>query len=273
MPATPISVRNYSSTSLPTQITTTVDNQLTTTNIPVRATAGYPAAPFTGCFERNTPNQEFVLVTAVPDGNHFTVVRGYDSTPAVQHLAPATFEHCVGAVDYREANWHHTDATRDDHPQYLLTSGLRPSTGLQVFNGGITVPNINGATNFNTVPTVPGYPTALNQVANKQYVDQCPHNVIGYAGYVPQFVWADWAAHTTDANGYFNVTFQQPFGYPTANGICDFLIFSLFTAGGYIVVTTAATRTGAQGRVIIASSGAAGPNLSITVSYFGMGHG
>jgi hypothetical protein len=126
--ATPIAVRNYSSTALPTQISTNIDNQLTTTNIPVVSTSGYPPAPFTGCFERNTINQEFVLVTGVPDGFHFIVVRGYDGTPPVQHLAPATFEHCVGAIDYREANWHHTDTTRDDHLQYVPANGSRPFT-------------------------------------------------------------------------------------------------------------------------------------------------
>jgi hypothetical protein len=136
--ATTFMARNYSSTSLPTQVSTNIDNQLTTTNIPVQSTAGFPPVPFTGCFERNTPNQEFVLTTGVPDGNHFTVVRGYDGTPPSQHLAPATFEHCVGAIDYREANQHHTNPALDDHIQYLRTDGSRPSTGLQAFPSGIS---------------------------------------------------------------------------------------------------------------------------------------
>jgi hypothetical protein len=127
--ATPILARNYSNTTLPTQLTANIDNQLSTTNIPVASTASYPLAPFTGCFERNTPNQEFVLVTAIPDLNHFTVVRGYDGTPPSQHFAPATFEHAVGSIDYRDANWHHTDTSRDDHLQYALTNGTRAFTG------------------------------------------------------------------------------------------------------------------------------------------------
>lgn len=127
--ATPILARNYSNTTLPTSLTANVDNQLSTTNIPVASTSTFPPAPFTGCFERNTPNQEFVLVTAVPDLNHFTVVRAYDGTPPVQHLAPATFEHAVGSIDYRDANWHHTDTIRDDHLQYVLTNGTRAFTG------------------------------------------------------------------------------------------------------------------------------------------------
>jgi hypothetical protein len=137
MPTTYLA-RSFSSTTLPTPLSTNIDNQLTTTNIPVRATAGFPVPPFTGCFERNTPNQEFVLCTAIVDSTHFTVVRGYDGTPPSQHLAPATFEHCVGAIDYREANQHHTNTGQDDHTQYLLTSGTRPSTGLQAFPSGVS---------------------------------------------------------------------------------------------------------------------------------------
>jgi hypothetical protein len=135
--ATPISVRNYLNTTPPTNLTANIDNSLSTTNIPVASTAGYPTPPFTGCFERNTSNQEFALCTNVVDANHFTVVRGYDGTPPVGHLAPATFEHCTGAIDYREANQHHTDTTRDDHLQYALANGSRAITGLQTFNAGI----------------------------------------------------------------------------------------------------------------------------------------
>jgi hypothetical protein len=146
--ATPISARNFSNTTLPTQLSANIDNQLTTTNIPVQSTANYPPVPFTGCFERNTINQEFCLVTTIPDANHFTVVRGYDGTPPVQHLAPAVFEHCVGAIDYREANWHNTDTTRDDHLQYALTNGSRPITGLQTFQAGLSTPFVAVAGNF-----------------------------------------------------------------------------------------------------------------------------
>jgi hypothetical protein len=134
----PITVRNYSNTTPPTNLTANIDNALTTTNIPVASTAGYPVVPFTGCFERNTNNQEFVLCTNIVDANHFSVVRAYDGTPAVQHLAPATFEHCTGAIDFREANQHHTDITRDDHLQYVLANGSRAITGLQAFNAGIS---------------------------------------------------------------------------------------------------------------------------------------
>jgi hypothetical protein len=157
--ATPIAVRNYSSTTLPTQITTNIDNQLSTTNIPVVSTAGYPPTPFTGCFERNTPNQEFVLCTGIPDGYHFIVVRGYDGTPPVQHLAPATFEHCVGAIDYREANWHHTDTTRDDHLQYVPANGSRPFTAPMLAPG--VAANLTG-TSGRYVGTTHGAPTGTS---------------------------------------------------------------------------------------------------------------
>jgi hypothetical protein len=134
---TPITARNYLNTTPPTNLTANIDNALTTTNIPVASTAGYPTPPFTGCFERNTSNQEFALCTNVVDANHFTVVRAYDGTPPVAHVAPATFEHCTGAIDFREANQHHTDITRDDHLQYVLANGSRAITGLQTFSAGI----------------------------------------------------------------------------------------------------------------------------------------
>jgi hypothetical protein len=166
--ATPILARNYSNTALPTNLTATVDNQLSTTNIPVASTATYPPAPFTGCFERNTINQEFVLVTAIPDLNHFTVVRGYDGTPPVQHLAPATFEHAVGSIDYRDANWHHTDTSRDDHLQYPLTNGSR------AFTGPVSAPAY-GATMTGTsgryVGITNGAPTAGTYLANDYAAD------------------------------------------------------------------------------------------------------
>jgi hypothetical protein len=151
----PITVRNYSNTTPPTNLTANIDNALTTTNIPVASTAGYPVVPFTGCFERNTNNQEFVLCTNIVDANHFSVVRAYDGTPAVQHLAPATFEHCTGAIDFREANQHHTDTTRDDHLQYVLANGSRAITGLQTFSSGLSAQTvaISGFPSYSYMPT------------------------------------------------------------------------------------------------------------------------
>jgi hypothetical protein len=167
---TAISARNYNNTAPPTNLTANIDNALTTTNLPVTSTAGYPPTPFTGCLERNTLQQEFVLVTNVIDANHFNVVRGYDGTPAVNHLAAATFEHCSGAIDFREANQHHTDTTRDDHLQYVPINGSRAITGQQVFNAGISAqtlalagfPGANIATRYvgGTGPAVQGPPGA-----------------------------------------------------------------------------------------------------------------
>jgi hypothetical protein len=170
---TGIAVRNFSNTAPVTNLTAPIDNALTTTNIPVTSTAGFPPVPFTGCMDRNTATQEFVLVSSVIDANHFLVIRGYDSTPAVAHNivpAPATFEHCTGAIDFREANQHHTDSTRDDHLQYANLSGVRPFIGQQTFNAGINAqtlalsgfPGSNIATRYvgGTGPTAQGPPGA-----------------------------------------------------------------------------------------------------------------
>lgn len=144
---TAIAARNFLNTSPPTNLTANIDNQLTTTSIPVSSTAGYPTPPFTGCMERNTANQEFVLVTNTPDPNHFTVVRGYDGTTPVAHQAPATFEHCTGAIDFREANEHHTDSSRDDHPQYMNSSGARHDLSARHLVGTSLLAGTPGASN------------------------------------------------------------------------------------------------------------------------------
>lgn len=170
MPPALISARNYNNTAPPTNLTNNIDNSVNTTNIPVGSTSGYPPVPFTGCLERNTQNQEFVLVTSTPDTNHFIVVRGYDGTPPVQHFFGATFEHTTGAIDFREANQHHTDTTRDDHLQYVPVNGSRAITGVQSFSSGIVAqylqlagfPGANIQTRYvgGTGPAAPGPPGA-----------------------------------------------------------------------------------------------------------------
>jgi microcystin-dependent protein len=59
--------------------------------------------------ERGTPNEEVALVTAIPDGTHFTATRGYDGTTAKAHAINMPVEHCVASIDYDEANAHIND--------------------------------------------------------------------------------------------------------------------------------------------------------------------
>lgn len=122
---TPILARNFSNTATPTTLTNALTSSATV--VSVASLSNYPTAPYTACIERNTTNQEVVLVnsynTATPGTTSLTyagtntvnVTRGYDTTPAIAHIAGVTFEESTSAIDYREANEHHTDTTRDDH--------------------------------------------------------------------------------------------------------------------------------------------------------------
>jgi microcystin-dependent protein len=110
--------RNYVNTTQPTSLTGAADDN--DTSLTVASTAGFPTVPFTIGIERGDPaNEEVCLVTAVPNGTTFTVTRGYDGTDAVAHDAGVAVEHCVIALDYRDANAHIYDTGRDDHTQYL----------------------------------------------------------------------------------------------------------------------------------------------------------
>lgn len=121
---TPILARNFSNNATPTTLASNVAATDTTVN--GVSISNWPTAPFTACIARNTPEQEFLLVNSyVGSGgtasatyagnNSVNVTRGYNNTTAVAHLAGLTFEHTTGAIDYQEANEHHTDTTRDDH--------------------------------------------------------------------------------------------------------------------------------------------------------------
>jgi microcystin-dependent protein len=99
-----MSIRNFNNTSPPQVLTDSVDNSSGTTALIVGSTSGYPTPPFTLGLERGTTNQEVCLCTAIPNGTTFTVVRGYNGTNPVAHVAGATVEHTSAAIDYAEAN-------------------------------------------------------------------------------------------------------------------------------------------------------------------------
>ncbi len=107
--------RNFSNVSTPIGLVGDISDSATVANY--ASTAGYPSVPFTGAFERGSSNEEMVLVTA-KTSTSLTLTRGYDGTTAVAHLSGSSFEHCVGRIDYDEANAHIFDTARDDHTQY-----------------------------------------------------------------------------------------------------------------------------------------------------------
>src|SRR5262245_29171792 len=114
--------RHYSNVAPATELASNINNSVT--SIEVASTTSYPTPPFTGVIEPGTADAEMVLVTAVPDGTHFTSTRGYNGTTAISHTTGDAFIHYVGAIDYDEANLHITDDTDlDAHPQYRLPPG------------------------------------------------------------------------------------------------------------------------------------------------------
>lgn len=114
--------RNYNNIADP--IALTIAATAGATVFTVSSTAGFPAAPFILGVERGGGNEEVCLVTDL-DATTFTVVRGYDDTTPVPHDVGAALEHCVAAIDFREANAHVNDATLDEHTQYMRTDGTR----------------------------------------------------------------------------------------------------------------------------------------------------
>lgn len=149
-------IRNYSNTVNPTNLVDPISSSTVTIN--VVSTTGFPALPFTIGVDRGTPDEEVMLVTG-QTGTTFTVVRGYNSTSAVAHLAGAAVEHCVCALDYHEANRHIEDPSRDDHTQYL-THARASEHFPRFYSGTAKATNTNLNTNWQQVNslTVPSAP-------------------------------------------------------------------------------------------------------------------
>lgn len=129
--------RRFSNTTQPTSLTAPVSNSLGATTLNVVSTAGFPSVPFTVAIDRGTADEEACLVTAVTSTT-MTVTRGYDSTNHPAHLAGASVEHTLIALDLDEANAHIEDEGRDDHPQYLNEARLEDFLPHVVDNATIT---------------------------------------------------------------------------------------------------------------------------------------
>lgn len=112
--------RYYSNLATPTSLSSGIDDDDTTISVP--STAGYPSVPFTIAIARGTPNEEIVLVQAKSSNQFSDCIRGYDSTPANDHLAGVSIEHVVAAIDYTEWAEHIYNTALDHHTQYLNTA-------------------------------------------------------------------------------------------------------------------------------------------------------
>jgi len=116
-----MTARNHNNTARPIALAAGVNSSVGT--LTFVSTSGYPTPPFTGAIDRGTDDEEFFLCTAM-DATSMTVTRGYDGTTGVAHDINAPVEHCVGAIDYAEANAHINNTGLDHHTQYLLRSVL-----------------------------------------------------------------------------------------------------------------------------------------------------
>jgi hypothetical protein len=135
--------RHYSNVTQPVALVTPATN--VATSLEVSTTAGFPVPPFTIGLERGTLNEEVCLVTAVPDGSHFTANRGYDGTTSKAHDAGSTVEHVTVALDYDAANAHIENEVADPHPQYLFRTGGVLTGDLDFDGNDLIDPIVSGA--------------------------------------------------------------------------------------------------------------------------------
>lgn len=135
-----MAIRRYSNTASAAALAGAV--AAVDTTMTVSAFAGFPSAPFTAVLERDTPNEEIILVTAV-GGTTLTVSRGFDGTTAKSHAAGAELLHVTTAIDYTEANAH-VNATASVHG---ATGSLVGTSGAQTLTSKtLTAPVLTGTT-------------------------------------------------------------------------------------------------------------------------------
>lgn len=122
--------RNYAGGAAPTTLGSGIS--ATDLTITLASATGWPSGgasgPFFVVIDRGLSSEEKVEV-ASRTGTSLTVAsvgkRGVDGTAAAVHAIGASIEHCFTAQDADEANAHVTDDTRDDHSQYMLSTGTR----------------------------------------------------------------------------------------------------------------------------------------------------
>ena len=123
------------------------------------AFTGWPTSfPFFGTLEKQTANEEHVLVTAIT-GQTATITRGQGNTTAVAHNPGATFDHMFIAQDADEANAH-TSATSGVHGVTGLVVGTAATGTNFVIQSGSFAFTITSGTNATSGTLT--YPTAYN---------------------------------------------------------------------------------------------------------------
>lgn len=101
--------RYYSSTASKTALSSSITSGQTTYQ--VDTTSGFPSGyPYVLIHERETPNEELVLVTGMA-GMNLVVTRGWDGTTARAHASGTPVEHGVAAADLRDSRVHEASET------------------------------------------------------------------------------------------------------------------------------------------------------------------
>jgi hypothetical protein len=120
--------KNFSN-ARPTTLLAAVDNQTSTTTLPVNAPSdAWPAPPYTITIDRGYAYQEVCLVTAATPAGHptsLTATRNFDGNGIFPHGGDAVVEISATAGDWKAFNLHNVDQTRDDHPSLMKTDGTR----------------------------------------------------------------------------------------------------------------------------------------------------
>lgn len=142
-----MSARNYSNTATVASLSTSVTTG--DTSVALTSFAGFPTAPFTAAIERDTTNEEIVLVTSVTSST-VTMTRGYDGTTAKTHPSGAQFLHVVVAKDYAEANGHINASTgvHGNAPGSAVvgTTDIQTLTNKTLTSPTISNPTVTGTT-------------------------------------------------------------------------------------------------------------------------------
>lgn len=110
--------------------------------------------PFVLTLDKGTSSEEKILVTSRSTNNLSGITRAYDGTTAKSHggsFSSGTVSHGLDALTLTHLWQHIVDATRDDHTQYVSTSG-DSITGALASSGGSLTGNWAGAPVFTGGP-------------------------------------------------------------------------------------------------------------------------
>lgn len=190
------------------------------------------------------------ILCATRSGTTVTVQsRGVDGTSATSHSSGAVVQHGFTAVEADDDNDHVYTTTRDDHSQYLLTTGARTVTGL---TGATAGGRFAGFSSTTGPPTTGTFQVGDVVIATNGAIWRCA--TAGSPG-----AWNGTvnvlANVTTNGAGGFALTFPYTFA-AAPNVVCTGMTAAFPNDGAVIITLLPAntTTTGFQGIVSIGPS-------------------